>query len=252
MAVMDEFKEERQRMKSQPFKVRFAYFWDYHKWHVIIGIFVGICSFNLIYSMLTAKENVFTAAIIDCYADAVKAEEYTNEMIELLDIDTKHESIYLDNSYRLSGADTPDASTSEVLGVRIVANEIHVFLSPEDIFNRFVLNDIFTDLRTVLSEEDLEYYKDSFYYVDQAVVEKGDIYNTDFIENPFTDTANHKSPEGMENPIPVGIYATGSEDFQSTYYFLRDSQEVVFGIPFYVEDTTRAMQFLDSMTGRVK
>ena len=39
MAVMDEFKEERERMKSQPFKVRFAYFWDYHKFHVLIAAF---------------------------------------------------------------------------------------------------------------------------------------------------------------------------------------------------------------------
>ena len=252
MAVMDEFKKEREQMKSQPFKVRFAYFWDYHKWHVIIGVFVGICCFNLLYSMLTAKDNGFRAALIDCYADDIKAEEYTNEMIELMNIDTKHESIYLDNSYYLSSADTPDASLSEVLGVRIVANEIHVFLSPEDIFNRFVLNDIFCDLRTVLSEEDLEYYQDSFYYVDRSVIDKEEIYNVDYAENAFVDTTNHKSPEGMENPIPVGIYATGSKDFQSTYYFLRESQEVVFGIPFYVEDTTRALQFLDGMVGRIE
>ena len=48
MAVMDEFKEERERMKAQPFKVRFAYFWDYHKFHVLIAAFVLFFVIDLI------------------------------------------------------------------------------------------------------------------------------------------------------------------------------------------------------------
>lgn len=252
MAVMDEFKEERARMKSQPFKVRFAYFWDYHKWHVIIGVIVAVLLSNLAYSMLSAKDNGFTVALIDCYSNDKRAAEYEAKLIEMMDINTKREALYLDNSYHISSADTLAASYTEVLGVRIIAREIHTFLSPENIFNRFVQNDIFADLRTVLPEEYLEYYKDSFYYVDRAVLEKEDIYNVDYAETTFVDDANHKSPEGMADPIPVGIYVTGTEDFQKTFYFDGETQEVVFGIPFYVEDKTRVLQFLDDMTGRTE
>ena len=50
MAVMDEFKEERARMKQQPLKKRLEYFWDYHKYHVLAGGFVLFFVVDMIYS----------------------------------------------------------------------------------------------------------------------------------------------------------------------------------------------------------
>ena len=35
MAVMDEFKEEREALKRGTPKQKLAYFWYYYKWHVI-------------------------------------------------------------------------------------------------------------------------------------------------------------------------------------------------------------------------
>lgn len=252
MALMDEFKEERAAMKQQPFKKRWKYFWDYHKWHVIIATFVVLCVGNFIYSVVTAKETALMVGFIDCYSNDDAKEAYKNELIELMGIDTKTHDIVLDNSYLLSGMDTMEASFAEILGVRIMAGELDVFLSPEDIFNRYVQNDIFYDLRDVLSPEQLEYYQDSFYYVDRAVLEKEEIYETDYAETQFVDNTDHTTPEGMDDPIVAGIYVTGTEEFQHIYYFQRDTQEVVFGIPGYVEDCTYALQFLDNMSGRVE
>lgn len=252
MAVMDEFKEERDRMKQEPFKKRMQYFWDYHKWHVIGGTFLLCCTISLIYSSLTGKETAFMLALIDCNSNEAAVSEYKEELTELFGIDTATQEVVLDNSYFLSGMDTTYASSGEVFYMRIVAKELHAVLSPEDVFNRYVQNDIYQDISKLLSQEQLEYYGDSFYYVDYAVIESEDIYNTDFAETEFVDNTDHHSPEGMEKPIPVGIYVTGTEEFQGIYYFQRDTQEVVFGIPFYVEDPTYSLQFLDQMTGRVE
>lgn len=252
MAVMDEFKEERERMKQEPFKKRMQYFWDYHKWHVIIITAAVLCIISLIYSSLNGKETAFMLALIDCSSNEGTTDEYKSELAELFNIDTNTQDIILDNSFFLSSMDTAYASSGEVFSLRIVAEELHAVLSPEDVFNRYVQNDIFRDIRGVLSPEQLAYYEDSFYYVDYAVIESEDIYNTDFTTTAFVDNANHHSPEGMKKPIAVGIYVTGTEEFQGHYYFMRDTQEVVFALPFYVEDATYALQFLDHMTGRVE
>ena len=42
MAVMDEFKEEREALKNGTPKQKLAYFWYYYKWHVIISLVVII------------------------------------------------------------------------------------------------------------------------------------------------------------------------------------------------------------------
>lgn len=250
MAVMDEFKEERARMKTQPFKKRLEYFWDYHKVHVIVTLCVLLLGGNLLYTIATQKDTALMVAFVDCYSNEAVTNEYKEELMELMGIDTGKETIVLDNSFYLSSADTPDASSAEVLSLRIMAEELDVMLSNEKIFNRYVQNGIFRDLRDVLSEEQLAYYEDSFYYVDNAVIKEGKIYETDFAETAFVDNTDHTTPEGMEEPIPVGIYVTGTEKFQGVYYFAEE-QEVVFGIPYYSEHTTYALQFLDNMSGRI-
>ena len=40
MAVMDEFKEEREALKRGTPKQKLAYFWYYYKWHVIISVII--------------------------------------------------------------------------------------------------------------------------------------------------------------------------------------------------------------------
>lgn len=252
MAVMDEFKEERALLKSQPFKKKWEYFWDYYKWHVVIIAFVAYFIGSYAYNIITAKDNMLTVALIDCNSNEGTVEEYKNELMDIMEIDTKEQEITLDNSFFLSSADTMAYSIAEVFYVKIAAGDIDVVVAPDDVFNRYVQNDIFVDIRDFLTPEQIEYYQDSFYYVDRTVIESEAIYETDFAETPFVDNANHHSPEGMEKPVPVGIYVTGTEEFQGHYYFQRESQEVVFGIIGFVEDGTYALQFLDNMTGRVE
>lgn len=251
MPVMDEFKEERARMKEKPLKAKLSYFWDYHKVHVIIISCVFLFAATLIHSIVTAKDTALWVALIDCNSNEATTEAYKAELTKLMGIDTSKEELNLDNSYTLTGMDSIDASSAEALSVRIMAGEIDVFVSHEDVFDRYVQNGIFRDIREVLSPEQLAYYQDSFYYVDYAIIESGAIYEQDFTQTQFVDNADHTTPEGMEKPMVAGIYVTGTEEFQGHYYF-KNGQEVVFGIPYYSENTAYALQFLDNMSGRVE
>ncbi|MBQ8816875.1 MAG: hypothetical protein IJZ84_06320 [Lachnospiraceae bacterium] len=250
MAAMDEFREERERVKTQPLKKRLEYFWEYYKWHVLIIAFFLIFTVSMLCHILTSKDTVFMAAFIDCVPNEETVDRYTAELEELFGIDTEEEQLILDSSFQISTE--ADPTTTEILFVRIAAQELDVLLAPEDLFDRYIYNDVFIDIREVLSPEQLAYYGDSFYYVDYAKIIDQTEYEESLTDITYVDTTNHRSPEGMEQPIPVGIYVTGSEDFQEHYTFNSDGQEVVFGLAGYSECVDYALQFLDNMTGRVE
>lgn len=254
MAVMDEFKEERERMKTQPFKVRFAHFWDYHKYHVLAAAFALFMIGEFIYSKITATETVFMAAFIDCYADHETAETYTDQLLTVMGIDPKEEDIILD-TYSLSSMQAGDTSAMDKLTVHMAAHELDVFLAPEEMFNRYSKDDLFLDLRTVLTDEQLSKYQESLYYIDYALIESEYYdtiqYSADGTPIAFSDTANHADPSDMEKPIPVGIYLSPNADFQSNYRFYNtEDQEVVFGIACYCDEqaVNYGLQFLDIIT----
>lgn len=249
MAVMDEFKEERERMKQQPLKKRLAYFWDYHKVPILITLVVVFMGASLLHSIFSKKDIALWVALIDCNSNEATTGAYKEELMNLMGLDPATQEIYLDNSFVLTGLDTMEGSNAETLSLRIMAGEIDAFVAPEDVFNRYVQNGIFRDLREILTQEQLTYFADSFYYVDYAVIESGAIYTQDFAQTQFVDNADHTSPDGMEKPIPVGIYVTGTEEFQGHYYFKKD-QTVVIGIPYYSQNVDRTMIFLNNMIGR--
>ena len=65
MPLMDEFKEEREEMKSRCFKDRWNYFWDYYKWHVVAGIIIVCVAITIIHGVLTRKETAFYVAMMN-------------------------------------------------------------------------------------------------------------------------------------------------------------------------------------------
>ncbi|MBR3762323.1 MAG: hypothetical protein IKK59_06230 [Lachnospiraceae bacterium] len=252
MAVMDEFKEERAKMKEQPFKKRLEYFWDYHKYHVLAGAFVLFFVIDMIYNMLTAKDTAFMAILLNSAHDEAKAATYTEALTTAMGINPSKEQLMIDTSIHITG-DGTDYESSQVLSVRVGANEMDVMLADADTFGTYVRSELFLDLREVLTEEQIAYYEDNFYYMDYALIESGYYDELAFDANTvFVDTLDHTTPEGMEKPVPVGIYMdTFSEDFSECYHV--GGEPPVFGIAGYCEEQriSYSVQYLDYISGRV-
>ena len=67
MAVMDEFREEREALKNADLKTKWQYFLDYYKWWVI-GIAAALAFvISMIYSALTAKDNALSGYFLNTY-----------------------------------------------------------------------------------------------------------------------------------------------------------------------------------------
>lgn len=249
MALMDEFKEEREQMKTQPFKKRLAYFWEYNKLPVILVLCAVIMLSSILHHILTKKDPALWVAMIDCLQNDTAAQEYEANLAEKLGIDTSKYEVLLDASYQVSAsADVADNSLSEALSVRVATGEIDAFVSGETFFSAYAVGDVFVDLRTVLTPEQLAYYDDSLYYIDYARIEDG-------TSNQFTNDLEHlsemqpRSPETMENPVPIGIYVNPTEEFKNSYQFSK-KEDLVFGIIYNHGDINYITTFLDTMTGR--
>lgn len=256
MALMDEFKEEREQIKNAPFKKRLEYFWEYNKTPVIICTVLVIMFSSILYNYFTQKDTALWVAFIDCLEDDTLAAEYEANLTEVLGVNTNDEEVKLDTSYLVSAsADYADNSLTEALSVRVATGEIDAFLSGENFFSAYAVGDVFVDLRTVLSPEDLAYYEDSLYYLDYARIEDGYDFDIDTSSNQTLDDINHllqmqpQNPETMEDPVPVGIYVNPTEEFSQAYQFSK-KENLVFGVIYNHCDVENIMTFLNMITGR--
>lgn len=254
MALMDEFKEEREQIKNAPFKKRLEYFWDYNKVRVIIAASLVVMFTSIFYHIITQKDTVLYVAMVDCLQEDTLAAEYEANLTEVLGVNTKKEKVLLDASFLVSSSSSMgDTSLTDALAVRIATGEIDAFLSGEAFFSAYTLSDVFMDLRTVLSPEDIAYYESSFYYLDYAIIESA--FANDSSANQDEDLATYllevqpRNPETMKNPIPVGIYVTPTDEFQAAYKFT-PNEDIVFGVIYNHYDIENIITFLDRMTGR--
>ena len=82
MAVMDEFKEEREALKNGTPKQKLAYFWYYYKWHVIIALVVIIMIVSFVKQLTDRKDPAFYAVMLN----ASLLDQITSEQPDLLRI----------------------------------------------------------------------------------------------------------------------------------------------------------------------
>ena len=245
MAVMDEFREEREALKNAPLKKKLSYFWGYYKWHVIIIIAAIAIVSSFIYEFVTQKDSAFFGVFLNSFPVEEKADEYLQNFASVAGIDTEEFDIGLDTSLFISkeGMDQNTMASVQKLMVYIAAAEIDVVASDTETFEQYANNNNFADLRDVLTPEQLDRYQSSFYYVDQAAIDAKDAANDandlDYVPN-YPDPAR---PEEMEQPIPVAIYIDSSNPLFQSYQFTKSP--VVIGV---VVNTTRpetATAFID-------
>lgn len=247
MPVMDEFQEEREKIKNGSFQDKAKYFWCYYKYHTIavlcaIGLIV-----LLIHDTTTQKDSAFFAALLNSVS--LGGEDVTASFMEdfakYSDIDLNEYQVTFDNTMDLStnAASELATSSSQRLLVYTSAGEIDVIVGGEDIFPMQANQGMFYDLREILTEKQIARYESRFYYVDQAYIDLLDSdasYDIDFVAPEIPDP---DKPEEMENPIPVGIYVTDCDKLTDVYYFSGDY--TVAGIMINSSHVETSLQFID-------
>jgi len=252
MALMDEFKEERETIKDAPFKKRMEYFWEYYKWWVIGGVFAIIVIVMTVRSIVTHKNDVLYVAMINCVEVAGSDAEGSikEPFLTAHDFDYKKNNILFDIDLKMNFSSiahkeaneipegytdyvsiTNSSNSRQTLSVYIAAGTVDLMVSSENWFDEYAYGGFYLPLNEVLTAQELEQYGDKLYYIDQAVRDRyekaSDEMNYDY---------NEKYPdpydiEAMEQPVAYGIIVDGDTRLISNYAFVTESKgdNVVIG-----------------------
>ena len=246
MPVMDEFREEREKIKNGSFKDKLNYFWCYYKFHTLVTICAVVLLVMLIHDVLTQKETAFFAAMLNSVSlGEDTTESFREDFAEYTEIDLDKYEVLFDNTINLDDSAAGELATgsSQRLLVYTSAGEIDVIVGGEDIFPDQAKQGMFYDLREILTEEQIARYEPYFYYVDQAYLDlmnSDETYDLNFVAPEPPDPAK---PEEMENPIPVGIFVTDCDRLTDVYYFSGDYAAV--GVMINSSHVETSLQFID-------
>ena len=246
MAVMDEFREERQALKDASLKKKWEYFLDYYKWHVVI-IAAALCFvISMGYNILTAKDTALFGYFLNTYADEDQKEVWLNEFGTASGIDLKEYDFMLDTSlqYTEGGMDQNSYMTIQKIMVTMAAAEVDFLAGNAVAFDYYADIDTFFDLREIYTEEELKKFEDYIYYVDMDVVrERSAIVDSGQFADYVTPVYDHFAPEEMGDPTPIGICIQDSEKLKGTYFF-KDGP-IPLGVVVNTEHLDTVKQFID-------
>ncbi len=220
MALMDEFREEREEMRNRPLKDRLAYFWEYYKWHTIGGIAAVAFIGTLLYTILTAKEDALYATFIN-YAPSDYATELVKDpFVAQSGIDTSKYDVTLDSSIRITFSliTSETIAGQEKVAAMMAASQLDVLVAEDEVFSSYVYQDAFLPLDQYLTAEEMEKYKDRFLYIDRGFLAEVQALEASggFLEHDaFPDLTD---PSTMKDPVAIGIYLDGAKLFEENYY----------------------------------
>lgn len=254
--VRDEIREQQKKTKDMTPKERLAYFWFYYKVPFIAGIAAVIFLSVMIHDMITAKDYNFYALMLNSQNlnDTAISESFS----EYADLDNEKYECYIDTMTTLSLKDYTqyDMATYQKIIAQAATNDFDALVLDSAVFYKLSISGFMVDLRTVLSEEELAAYEGNIYYIDQAAIDRADEADSDDpeatafyskMENATNavikaDAEEHKHPENMEEPVPVGIYIEDSPFIEKTdsYHGLIP----VFGIASTSQRMDKAASYL--------
>lgn len=258
MSLMDEFKEERERIKYSPFKTKLEYIMDYYKWPIFAIILVIIILIGYIYTLATTKENILNGLLLNTtrFSSDYTSDEFqslSNIFLQTKNLDKNKNEVTLDTSLNLT-LETPssneytDIESYMAIMNRVTAGSVDFIIADLETLQNLAYREYFTDLSTVLSEEDYSKYEPYFLYIDQSII--NELYGDDNISlniNKNIIYPDCNKPEDMKQPIPVLINMEQSDAILDIYNHPTDST-IAFGITLNVPHTENTIDFLNFIT----
>ena len=241
MPVMDEFREEREAIKHGTSKQKYQYFKDYYRTPLIIAVLAALFIGILVYQLVSRKDSAFYAVMLNCspYQENEWLEE---EYAQYAGINLGEYTVTFDTGiyYKLNSTDEDTYVTVQKLDTYAGAGHLDVMLGGGEEFAHFANSILFMDLRTVLTEEQLQKYEPYLYYIDGALI---DLTAMKPLEPQ--DYANPRNPEEMEEPMPVAIYVESSEKLNTAYYFKNAENGIALGIYSNTSHADNAVTLID-------
>lgn len=247
MAVMDEFKEEREAMKHGTPKQKFNYFMDYYKWYVIIAVIVIILGIYTVREIMNKKDT----ALYTCLLNTIElegAQQYNAGFIEAVGLDTDAYQMIFDSTFWIdpNAMDESTMVNSQKLMAHLAGGELDIMITDSGSIANYAYQDNFLTMEELLSPEQYEKYEPYFYYIDMKALEEWNKFISD-PDNLLTDITydfpDPRRPEEMERPVAMGIFLDECAELKKSYHF--QSDDVVFGVFGNTSRRETVLQYLE-------
>ncbi len=242
--------EQKKALKDMTFKGKLMYFWDYYKIHTLVFIILIFAVTGIIRDIANSKDYIFYATMMNAYD--LNGEAVSADFAAYADLDTEQYNCYVDTSstFRLDSFSEYDMATSQMIMAVVQTGDMDVMVTGADVFTDYAENELFLDLTTLYTEEELTPYQDYFYYVDLAVILAEREQNTVVMDAPeltADDWAaiieSHRHPENMKTPVLVGIFVDDSAFVKATGSYPQGP--TVFGIVANTSKPENAKAYLE-------
>lgn len=245
MAVMDEFKEQREAMKHGTPKEKLSYFWYYYKWHVIVTATVLIMIVSFVAEQVNKKDPALYAIFLNSWANNELSESYIDGFEKQQDIDTSKYEVSVDTSMFISQNATDESTYASVqkLMVFIAAQQVDVLASDVTTMYTYAYQDNLADLREILDEEEYAKYEDRFFYIDGKVKDQIEEANSSLDSDFTVEYPDPTDPDSMDDPIPVAIYLNDAPNLSQVYSF--QEEDAVMGVVVNSTHPKLAVKFID-------
>lgn len=262
MAVMDEFKAEREYLKKHGTRQeKLAYFWDYYKWHTIVGVAALIFIISSFYNALTAKDVVLNGILLNSTTmlDTKKQDDLILDFMTKQEINTKKNKISFNTSLQYTVFDDEEDidytngeltyTASQIMMVQVASGDLDFITGDLEILTSIAYSEYFVDLTTVLNEEQLALYEPYLYYLDQSVLE---LLNESAQSNETTQVTipDVDKPETMKTPVPVMIDLSRCEDIKIFYPNMKEDKPIVMGFIANSKHAEMTGKFLDYLMNK--
>ncbi len=174
MALNDEIREEQKKVKDMSLTGKIGYIWDYYKLPIIIGIFVIIFLIVFVKDWIGNSKPVYLNAVaLNTILDYDYDSDMAMDLAKYASVDPKDYRIVIDTTMQIDlerNTQIGMASEQKLLAL-FTAGEIDVMMAPEAVANFYAAEGAFSDIRTILSDDEIKTITDAGYPIYYATCE---------------------------------------------------------------------------------
>lgn len=215
MTLKEQFFQDLETFKRIPPQKRLSHLLDYYKLPLIAIIGAFIMVFGMIH-IITSKETSRLNGFILNVSDISKASSIADSFCEYAAFtDTKSTVTFTTDLVYSPGQTSPNsnARTLQAIALRGYTEELDFMIGDLPSLTELAYMGFCGDLSEEMTAEQRAQYKDSFLYIDRALISETDSVS---VIDPFM-IPNCRNPEAMKDPIPVFIDVSQSSTLKSLY-----------------------------------
>lgn len=238
MTATEARKQQWLSLKDKPLSAKLKYIFTYY-WPAIVGIMcVLVFLVSWITSALSQKELILSGYVLNSVTKE-NSPSLSQEFMDLQGFDSDRQQFKLttDLSYSVNEVGDTSITVLESIIVQIAAKQVDFLISDAESYKMF--SAYHSDLRTVLTAEQLEKWDDYFIYVEYDALDKlkNDVMNKIQLPEYFV------SNEGLSDPVPVGIRLP--EDCRLFDSYNMPTGDIYFSIMHNASNIPNTLAFLE-------